>query len=73
MEQKKTVIEWLDTLPQPQKTKAYLNTSLKMERVEASSLSEALTKAFDWSKTAEGATYWTKVHRLIGLSLWHNN
>lgn len=49
---------WFDTLPEPQRSKAKVNTTGWMLGKEVNSLAEALTEGFNWRNSKEGHDYW---------------
>lgn len=62
----KTLLEWLESFPEPYKEKAIANckkiSSEEMLITKCPSLSNALISAFSWSETQEGFEYWNKLH-----------
>lgn len=63
----KTIKEWLETLEEPYKTQAFINTSNEMLEEETINLSYALLDGFIWSDSPEGSEYWDNVHTQIEL------
>ena len=54
----KTIIDYLNTLPEPYKTQAINNTGDKNLNRKVKSLNEALMSAFPWQGSPEGYRYW---------------
>src|ERR1700712_3743914 len=66
----KTIKEWLEILPEPQKTKAFANinnSNFTLLNSKSSSLTQALMAAFIWSRSNEGEAYWVKISEKIKL------
>lgn len=57
-EQKKTVRDWLNELPEPIRTRAVRNENGEYTNRIVYSLKEALQIAFYWIETEEGESYW---------------
>jgi hypothetical protein len=71
----KTTKEWIDTLPQDIKERAYNHTENdRLENLEPS-LSEAIFGAFVWSEKPEGHKFWYLVSRgeFDQAMAWLNN
>lgn len=64
----KTIGNWLDTLPDDVKVKAFANVHQLSKDPQhvlgmmTSKLQYALTGAFPWEESKEGPEYWTKIH-----------
>ena len=61
---KKTIKQWLETLPSPIKEKALANLNKCVEDIGAENLINALSEGFEWSETEEGYDYWHSVDTL---------
>ena len=62
-EQKKTVREWLNELPEPIRTRAVKNYDESFcEDKYAVSVNSAVNCAFNWDKSIEGNQYWANVY-----------
>lgn len=57
----KTLKEWIDTLPEPQRSRALANTEERLTTLKSSSLKDTVTIAFVWIDTPEGWDYWYAV------------
>lgn len=60
-EQKKTVLEWLNELPEPIRTRALFNVYELNLKYIAQSKQESVNAAFVWKKSIEGHDYWELV------------
>ena len=66
-----SISEWLDMLPYEYKGRALVNTRAlsktpdKLLATHAASLPLALSGAFPWEQTPEGAQYWAAVHKMV--------
>jgi len=59
---KKTIREWLETLPEPYRSQALENTEeYKLSEDKDDCLSEAIESAFTWKLTKQGLQYWINV------------
>lgn len=58
--QPETIEEWLNTLPQRPRKKAFANTKKQKLSNKVECLSEAINNAFTWDETPEGVDYWNK-------------
>ena len=58
----KTIKEWVDTLPDGIRTRAYKYKSKSWLRPKPS-LREAIMSAFIWRNTAEGVSFWSLVSK----------
>lgn len=58
---KKTIRQWLSTLPEPYRAMALKNADVEDLDNEFESLPEAIQEAFYWHKTPEGAEFWSDV------------
>ena len=58
----KTIIEYLETLPEPYRTQAIENCKVfpDTRNDRAESTAAAIIKAFDWSETKQGYGYWQR-------------
>ena len=64
MKNEKTVLEWLEMLPEPYRSQAIENT--KKDEPHScheprDTLSDAIGAAFCWEDTVEGDLYWHKI------------
>jgi hypothetical protein len=57
----KTVKEWIDTLPEDIREKAYKYQDFAWDS-ECDTLSKSLISAFEWELTHEGSDYWGDIH-----------
>lgn len=57
----KTTKDWIDTLPEDIRERAYKYTKKDMQGNLESMLSEAILGAFVWAKTSEGHKFWSLV------------
>lgn len=55
----KTNKDWLNTLPEPIKSKALANS---YNEFETGSLSKAISGSFIWDEAQEGRQYWSDIH-----------
>jgi tryptophanase len=61
----KTILEWLQELPEPYRSEAIENVS-KTKRIEKRKcLEDALLSAFPWEETKQGGEYWNNLHTKI--------
>lgn len=60
--ERKSIRQWLKTLPEPYKREALLNATLRpnenIDVIEYSSLMDALYYGFEWGISPEGHDYW---------------
>jgi hypothetical protein len=65
----KTIIEYLEELPEPFRLKALKNTVLANGGKRVNSQAEAIHEAFLWEETPldEGPPFWGRVHRNLLL------
>ena len=61
----KTVLEWLNELPEVARDKAVTNMEPASADVKVSYLSIALVVAFNWEGSPEGRNYWGYLHTEI--------
>lgn len=65
----KTIKEWLDQLPQPQRHEAINNVINQHGAIALENKVRSLTKAiqwgFDWDRSPEGAQYWYNLYLKI--------
>jgi hypothetical protein len=54
----KTIKEWLDMFPEPQRSKALANINQPNGVAIAVDAFDAIIGAFDWSSSPEGPEYW---------------
>ena len=57
-EEKKTIKEWMELLPEPYRTEALANMWWEDKDNNYSTAAEALRQAFNWSRSAQGTVYW---------------
>lgn len=57
----KTIKEWFETLPEPIRSQAIINTRVCDLINRENSLSEAIWNSFIWEKTFEGLDYWKDI------------
>lgn len=62
----KTIREWFEELPGPQRTEAIENTKCELDNI-AYSLSGAIGMSFRWDQTPQGHTYWMNIYDEIGI------
>ncbi len=62
---KKTIKQWLETLPSPIKEKALANLDVDVIDSKEGSLSDALFYAFEWDRTKEGDRYWNAINKIV--------
>jgi hypothetical protein len=60
----KTIKQWFNELPEPQRTQALKNTHKNTLRKKESNMSSALLSSFNWSGTEEGLDYWDNLCHL---------
>lgn len=56
-----TITGWLETLPEPHRSRAILNITKGLDQSENRSLVDALNGAFVWERTPEGFVYWSSI------------
>lgn len=61
MQDEKTIMEWLETLPEPFKSKALDNASDNLDAMQPT-LSAAIYHGFDWKQSPEGFSFWSDCH-----------
>jgi len=57
----KTIKQWFNELPEPQKTEALENTPKLIKENIADDLEDAIYSAFRWDRTKQGYDYWQKI------------
>lgn len=63
----KTIEEWLNELPEPERALALFNLNPKKQQIKTDDLSIALDHAFDWDGTPEGYHYWDEIYERVKL------
>ncbi len=61
--EKKTILEWFNTLPQPIKNEAMYNLKWVKAYNEVYSLADAIFFGFEWELTREGHKYWSELRK----------
>lgn len=61
-EQKKTVRDWLNELPEPIRTRALKNLDVNYANLIRGTIEDALFLFCDWTETTEGSDYWYLVN-----------
>jgi hypothetical protein len=59
----KTIKEWLETLPEPYRSKALSQANDRALKGECGTLAEAISGSISWRGSFEGVEYWIDVHR----------
>ena len=60
----KTILQWLEGLPNPYNNQAIWNATNHAPNAlneKVDSMSDALLWAFEWDETKEGEDYWSKI------------
>ena len=70
---KKTIKEWLETLPEPYRSEALSNSDSEQLIKEIESVSLAIRGAFIWKDSKEGQGYWEQVYDLMGVKAKKSN
>lgn len=65
----KTIKDYLEELPEPQRSEALQNYDDQKPLMEegdesAENLRQAVSRAFIWSQTPQGVGYWSKISKL---------
>ncbi len=59
----KTIKEWLNELPEPERSQAIENMQPDAEgQITARNKAEAVIQAFVFSQTPQGFSYWNNIH-----------
>jgi len=61
----KTILEWLQELPEPYRSEAIDNVVKAKRTQKRDSLEDALLSAFSWEETKQGWEYWDNLHTKI--------
>ncbi len=64
METSKTMLEWLNELPEPYKTKAINNTHKRLQQMQILNMKHAIGSAFMWANTDERYDYWKQIFKI---------
>jgi hypothetical protein len=57
-----TVKEYLETLPEPERSRALRNMDFEKQNDQATGLEHAVWWAFKWHRSPEGYKYWHQIH-----------
>lgn len=58
----KTIKQWLETLPEPYRTRALENIYLGKTEHICNCIEDALISAFSWENSKQGLAYWQKIY-----------
>jgi hypothetical protein len=59
----KTIREWFNELPEPERGEAIRNTTLYTLDTPTRFMTRAILSAFIWDETSQGGEYWHKIYR----------